>query len=119
MIAEFELHPKLCHIDTSRFTAKDWAGLASPDQYNTKSKAGTGCTRIHIAYFCIGRCRHSSGRTIVLIDRAGQFLGNGVYTQKIPLLRAAELKNYLNPYADNEYIRHCIFSFAAANPAKK
>ncbi len=30
-----------------------------------------------------------------------------------------ELKNYLNPYADNDYIRNSIYAFAEAYPDKK
>ena len=43
----------------------------------------------------------------------------GYIAKKVAVTSSAELKNYLNPYADNDYIRNSIYAFAEANPQKK
>ena len=38
---------------------------------------------------------------------------------KLQNITSDELKNHLSPYADNDYIRNNIYSYAEANPHKR
>ena len=54
----------------------------------------------------------------LLVER-GNFWGMGYLPETAVLHSIAALKLFLDPYADNDYIRKSIYSFAAANPGKK
>jgi DNA polymerase-3 subunit epsilon len=54
----------------------------------------------------------------LLIER-GSFWGMGYLPRSFVIGSTGELKNFLNPYADNDYIRNSIYSFAEANPDKR
>jgi hypothetical protein len=43
----------------------------------------------------------------------------GYLPKSFTIASPGELKNHLNPYADNDYIRNNIYSFAEANPNKR
>jgi hypothetical protein len=43
----------------------------------------------------------------------------GYLPKSFPISTSGELKNLLDPYTDNDYIRNNIYSFAEANPHKK
>ena len=49
----------------------------------------------------------------------GNFWGMGYVSSVQQITSAAELKNYLQPYADNDTIRNSIYSFVEMNPGKK
>ena len=43
----------------------------------------------------------------------------GYLNAKEKVKNISELKDRIHPYADNDFIRNSIYSYAAANPAKK
>ena len=57
-------------------------------------------------------------RLCLLIEK-GSFWGMGYLPEKAVLSSSGELKHFLNPYADNDYIRNSIYAFAEANPGKR
>ena len=54
----------------------------------------------------------------LLIER-GSFWGMGYLPKSFSIADKDALKNLLNPYADNDYIRNNIYAYAEANPHKK
>jgi len=54
----------------------------------------------------------------LLVER-GNFWGMGYLSSTLEITSAAELKNYLQPYADNDTIRNSIYSFVESNPEKR
>lgn len=119
MIAEFELHPKLCHVDTNRITTKDWDLIGAPIAYNAKLQQALAAFEASLPTFALVDEGIEAEEQLCLLVERGSFWGMGYLPKSFPLKQAAELKNYLNPYADNDYIRNCIYSFAAQYPAKK
>ena len=54
----------------------------------------------------------------LLVER-GNFWGMGYVAASQQITSAAELKNYLQPFADNDTIRNSIYSFVEMNPSKR
>ena len=54
----------------------------------------------------------------LLVER-GSFWGMGYLPKSFPIASSAALKNFLDPYADNAYIRNNIYALAEANPHKR
>jgi DNA polymerase-3 subunit epsilon len=54
----------------------------------------------------------------MLVER-GSFWGMGYIDAKQTPDNIYNLKEILDPYSDNDFIRNSIYSFAAINPGKK
>ncbi len=119
MIEEFELHEKLCFLDKNPFDEKDLAFTDLPPIYNRKiEKALTALTEKLPTFAIVDEGKNADEKLCLLIER-GSFWGMGYLPVKMELNSAAELKNYLTPYADNDTIRNSIYSFAEQYPGKK
>ena len=119
MAAEFELNEKLCFIDKTAFSDSDRDCLEPPVTYNAKvNRALEALDRQLPTFAVVDEGLKNKERLCMLVER-GSFWGMGYIPDSTKLLSAAELKLLLNPYADNDYIRNSIYSFAAANPQKK
>ena len=119
MIEEFELNAKLCFVDKTPFTITDYEFLESPVIYNGKIKKAINALNEQLPTFALVDNGITPKEKLCLLIERGAFWGMGYIPQKIPVTSSAELKNYLNPYADNDYIRNSIYAFAEAYPEKK
>ena len=119
MVCEFELNDKLCFLDKTPFTKTDYEFLESPVIYNGKiNKALEALTEQLPTFIVVDEGIKPEEKLCLFIER-GNFWGMGYIPEKLKLPTSVELKNYLNPYADNDYIRNSIYSFAATYPHKK
>lgn len=119
IINEFALHEKLCFIDKTPVTKADLTQIDPPVIYNEKVKRAIEELDRQLPTFAvIDEGIKEKERLCLLIER-GSFWGMGYLPATAELSSSAALKLYLNPYADNDYIRNSIYSFAAANPHKK
>jgi len=119
MIDEFELNAKLCFVDKTPFTQQDYEFLEDPIIYNGKINRALEALNTQLPTFVVVDKGISEEEQLCLLVEKGNFWGMGYIPKKIQLQSAAVIKDYLNPYADNDYIRNSIYSFAAANPDKK
>ena len=119
IISEFGLNEKLCFIDKTFLTAADLKNVDPPVIYNNKvRKAMDALDRQLPTFAVIDDGLKDKERLCLLIER-GSFWGMGYLPATASLGSSAELKIFLNPYADNDYIRNSIYSFVEANPSKK
>jgi len=119
MIEEFELHEKLCFIDKTAFTEKDISFLDPPQVYNGKiKKALEALDELLPTFAVIDDGKKSDEKLCLLIER-GNFWGMGYLPASQQFTSASEIKNYLQPYADNDTIRNSIYSFVEMNPSKR
>lgn len=119
MIDEFELNAKLCFIDKTPFSKKEKDELEPPVIYNMKISRALDALNEQLPTFALVDDGISAEEKLCLLVERGSFWGMGYLPKNFPLHSSSELKNFLNPYADNDYIRNNIYSFADANPDKR
>ena len=119
MIEEFELNAKLCYLDKTTLTEKDIEFLDAPHRYNGKVKTALEHLQQQLPTFAIVDEGLTKEEKLYLLIERGSFWGMGYLNAKEKVKNVAELKDKIHPYADNDFIRNSIYSYAAANPAKK
>ncbi|GAB2817022.1 exonuclease domain-containing protein [Ferruginibacter profundus] len=119
MVDEFELDAKLCFLDKTPFTTSDYEFLEPPAIYNGKINRALEALNEQLPTFVVMDEGIKAEEKLCLLIERGSFWGMGYIPKKLKPKSTGELKNYLNPYADNDYIRNSIYSFAEANPHKK
>jgi DNA polymerase-3 subunit epsilon len=119
MVEEFELDAKLCFLDKTPFTQKDYEFLEPPLIYNGKIKKAIEALNVQLPTFALVDDGISPKEKLCLLIERGSFWGMGYIPKKISITSSAELKEYLNPYADNDYIRNSIYAYAEIYPEKK
>jgi len=119
IVEEFELNEKLCFLDKTAFTKTDYEFLEAPAIYNGKVKRALEALNEQLPTFAVMDEGIKAEENLCLLIERGSFWGMGYIPKKLKPTSPVELKDYLNPYADNDYIRNSIYSFAEANPHKK
>ena len=119
MIEEFELHEKLCFIDKTPFTEKDLSFLDPPQVYNGKIKRALEALEEKLPTFAVMDDGIKENEKLCLLVERGNFWGMGYLPSSQNITSAGDLKNYLQPYADNDTIRNSIYSFVEQYPDKR
>ncbi len=119
MIAEFELHEKLCFIDKTPITENDIAFLDPPFIYNGKIRRALEALEELLPTFAVMDAGIKEDEKLYLLVERGNFWGMGYLPATMQVNSADDLKSYLQPYADNDTIRNSIYSFVEKNPEKK
>jgi DNA polymerase-3 subunit epsilon len=119
MAEEFELHEKLCFIDKTPFSELDYISLESPLTYNQKIKNAVEALEEKLPTFAVIDKGIKEEEKLCLLIKRGSFWGMGYMPSNTVITSTAELKTYLNPYADNDTIRNSIYSVIEKNPDKR
>jgi len=119
MIEEFELHEKLCFIDKTPFTEKDFSFIDPPNIYNGKIRKALEALEEQLPTFAVMDDGIKEDEKLYLLVERGNFWGMGYLPSSQTITSANDLKSYLQPYADNDTIRNSIYSFAAQHPDKR
>jgi len=119
MVDEFDLDAKLCFIDKTPFTKSEAEALEPPGIYNLKIKKALDALSANLPTFVLVDEGIKDEEKLCLLVERGSFWGMGYLPKSFPVSNSGELKNLLSPYADNDYIRNNIYSFAEANPHKR
>jgi DNA polymerase III subunit epsilon len=119
MVEEFQLDPKLCFIDRTAHTQQEQEILEPPATYNARIKNALDGLAQQLPTFALVDDGINSGEKLCLLVERGSFWGMGYLPKAYPVKDCSDLKNMLNPYRDNDYIRNNIYSFAAQNPGKR
>jgi DNA polymerase-3 subunit epsilon len=119
MVDEFELNQKLCYLDKTPFAGKDIEFTEPPLYYNGKVKNALQRLEEQLPTFSIVDAGITAEEKLCLLIERGNFWGMGYVPAKQEIKNISELKEQIMPYADNDFIRNSIYSFADANPSKK
>lgn len=119
MVEEFELDARLCFIDKTPFTENENETLEPPGLYNLKIKRALDTLSENLPTFALIDEGIVEDEKLCLLVERGSFWGMGYLPKSFTISSSGELKNMLNPYTDNDYIRNNIYSFAEANPHKR
>ena len=125
---EFHLCPKLCFLqsDTAECSAlkeKNCNGACehkeSPMEYNIRVKECIEYLHKQLPTFALldnGLEHHE--QSCILMEK-GRFYGMGYLPSDANAFTLDELKNYITPYSENDYIRGLVYQHAAKYPHKK
>jgi len=119
MVEEFNLDARLCFIDKTPFTNSEVETLEPPGMYNLKIKKALAALSENLPTFVLVDEGIVEDEKLCLLVERGSFWGMGYLPKSFTITGSGELKNLLNPYTDNDYIRNNIYSFAEANPHKR
>ena len=119
MVDEFDLNPKLCYLDKNPFAEKDIEFTEAPLYYNGKVKTALQSLEEQLPTFAIVDNGLNEKEKLCLLIERGNFWGMGYIPALENINTLCDLKEILHPYADNDFIRNSIYSFAEANPSKK
>lgn len=119
MIEAFDLHEKLCYLDKTALTVKDLEYLDPPARYNGKVRVALEQLDKQLPTFAIVDEGLSANEKLYMLIERGSFWGMGYLDAGLKIKGITELKERIQPYADNDFIRNSIYSYAAANPARK
>ena len=119
MVEEFNLDARLCFIDKTPFSQKDHEALDPPGIYNLKIKNALAALSVNLPTFVLVDEGIKEEEKLCLLIERGSFWGMGYLPKSFPVNSLGAIKDLLNPYADNDYIRNNIYSYARANPHKR
>ena len=116
---QFDLHEKLCCIDKTPFTEQDHADLGTPLQYNQKIDSMLKALEKQLPTFAVVDSGRNDTEKLCLLVERGCFWGMGYLPATMQPTSAADVKDLLVPYQDNDTIRNSIYSFATQYPHKR
>ncbi|MEO6670777.1 MAG: exonuclease domain-containing protein [Ferruginibacter sp.] len=119
MVDEFELSHKLCYLDKTPLAEKDIEFLDAPLYYNGKVKTALSALENQLPTFAIVDEGIKKEEKLYLLIERGIFWGMGYLPASQQIKKLQDLKDQLQPYADNDFIRNSLYTFAEANPAKR
>ncbi len=108
LIAEFEIEPGSCFLE------KTVQQTAHTDRrhHNEKVNKAIAALKSNLRSFSV--VSNAGDIKLCLLVEKGSFYGMG-FLPEIPA-SIVEMKDALEPFPDNDFIRHSIFSFAERNP---
>ena len=128
LVREFRLCPKLCFIqrdnDPCEGVREETCDGAcerreSPEVYNEKVRTAIAALLERLPSFTVmDRGRHGEEKSCILVEQ-GRFYGMGYLPVDVTFYDASELKQYLTPCSENDYMRGLIYSYVERWPAKK
>jgi DNA polymerase III subunit epsilon len=119
MIQEFELNDKLCFVNKLPFGDADRAAMEPPVVYNGRVQMAIEALEKQLPTFAVVDEGIPDRERLCLLVERGSFWGMGYLPAGVRVDSSQELKNFINPYADSDFIRNSIYSFVEANPEKK
>jgi DNA polymerase-3 subunit epsilon len=119
MTEEFELNHKLCFLDKTPFAATEIESIDEPIIYNQKVTKALKALDEQLPTFAVIDNGIKENEKLCLLIERGSFWGMGYLPADVSINSSDELKDYLNPYNDNDTIRNSIYSFVEANPEKR
>ena len=119
MADQFELDKKLCYIDKNPLSEKDMEFLDPPSHYNGKVKQALQELELKLPTFALMDEGLNKDEKLCMLIERGSFWGMGYIKSQHTTTDIFALKEMLNPYADNDFIRNAVYSFVELNPDKK
>ncbi|HVS95091.1 MAG TPA: exonuclease domain-containing protein [Puia sp.] len=128
LVREFRLCPRLCFIQQDSVPCE---GLREhtcdgacdfrepPESYNEKVRTAVAALLESLPSFTLmDRGRHGEEKSCILVER-GRFYGMGYLPADAAIFDPSDLKQYLTPCAENDYMRGLIYAYAERWPSKK
>ncbi|MER3499250.1 MAG: DNA polymerase III subunit epsilon [Chitinophagaceae bacterium] len=122
LIAEYQLCPRLCFMQhASEPCTGDCRGACRQQEdaasYNLRVEEAITSLQQQPSFAIVDRGLHKDDQSFILVIN-GKFYGMGYVPADVQLTDAILLKNYVQPYKENSYIRNLVHSFASRYPSK-
>ena len=128
LVTEFELCPKLCFLQSANIECQSLIVNKCKGACEQKETAKEYNKRVlkciqHLetelpTFALLDTGLQQEEQSCILIEK-GKFYGMGYLPSDIKVHQADELKDYLTPYNENDYIRGIVFKYAEKYPSKK
>jgi DNA polymerase III subunit epsilon len=128
LIRAFNLCPKLCFIQfgedkcegiKEKYCSGACEQKEDPEIYNARVEEAIQSLKKELPSFTlVDNGRHNDEQSCILIEE-GKFYGMGYLPADTAIMQSSELKNYITPYPENDYMRGLIYQHAARWPSKK
>jgi DNA polymerase-3 subunit epsilon len=128
LVAQFELCPKLCflqsdNIECQSLLVNKCKGACeqkeTADEYNNRVLECINHVETELPTFALMDDGFDDQEQSCILVEKGKFYGMGYLPSDSNVHHVDELKNYLTPYTENDYIRGIIFKYAEKFPYKK
>lgn len=128
LCVQFHLCPKLCFLQSSSINCvgieeKRCFGACElqekPEEYNNRAKQCIDYLNKELPSFALLDTGLKHPEQSCILMEKGRFYGMGYLPGDCAVHSIDELKNYLTPYSENDYIRGLVHQYAARFPHKK
>ncbi len=119
MADEFRLHEKLCSLNKKPLSAEEYTALEKPSEYNPRLQQALTVLQQQLPTFAVVDQGRNRDEQLCLLMEKGSFWGMGYLPAGMETQNIEQIREYLQPYADNDTIRNSIYSFVAKYPEKK
>lgn len=125
---QFQLCPRLCYLQPSSITCTAMAtekclgaceNKEPPEQYNARVNQCIHYLNLQLPTFALFDSGLNHPEQSCILMEKGRFYGMGYLPGDCCANTLEDLKNYLTPYNENDYIRGLIYEHAAKYPHKK
>lgn len=126
LCTQFKLCPVLCFLQSTACSAlpgRECLGaceqLEPHDEYNTRVRQCLDYLHQELPTFALVDNGINYPEQSCILMEKGRFYGMGYLPESCAANSVDELKNYLTPYPENDYIRGLVYQYAAKFPHKK
>ncbi len=119
MTEEFALHPKLCFIDKTPWTTEELTEFPELQIHNERVDMAVKKLEKNLPTFAVMDRIEDKKMLLCLLMEKGSFWGMGYISNKLKSASLQELKENLQPYMDNNFIRNSIYNYAETYPQKR
>jgi DNA polymerase-3 subunit epsilon len=128
LIEQFALCAKLCFMQTapgpctgiSENTCLGACEQKEPvDIYNARVHEALEWLEDHLPTFAVVDAGNERDERSCILMEKGKFYGMGYIPADVGITTREELKNYLKPYPENDYIRGLVYQYVERHPNKK
>ena len=128
LVDEFSLCPKLCFLQSPNISCqslleKKCKGACqqneSAEEYNRRVLKCIDFLSTELPTFALVDCGLTTDDQSCILIEKGKFYGMGYLSAETQVTQIEDLKSYLTPYVENDYIKGLIYHYAEKFPSKK
>lgn len=122
LIHEFQLCPRLCFMQaSSEPCGENCFGACEqkekPQDYNKRVEEAIESLNSHPSFAIVDKGVNGNDQSCILVLH-GKLYGMGYIPDDVPISETETLKEYLQPYKENSFIRNLVNGYAARYPSK-
>ena len=122
LINEFQLCPRLCFMQSNNEPCGENCSGAceqkeKPQDYNKRVTEAIESLSLQPSFAIIDNGINGNDQSCILIEN-GKLYGMGYIPDDVQITGTEELKEYLQPYKENSFIRNMVNGYAARYPSK-
>ncbi|MBI1342186.1 MAG: DNA polymerase III subunit epsilon [Terrimonas sp.] len=126
LIHQYQLCPRLCFMqsDTVACTGLDTGqcfgaceAKEEPESYNKRVQEAIGSIQQNESFIILDRGLNGSDQSCILVEE-GKFIGMGYIPIDVQVLHIEQVKDFIQPYKENSYVRNLLLGFRSKYPDK-